>query len=160
MKACDETKRCDKLYVDDKALLVNVLIGVRSRITIFHGFALTICALPHAQDDQCEALEVPYTTMCKIEVVPKQAGGSIVTIRVTTPPVARKVPVKSSSNGPLRVEFTLAGADAERFRAAVQSRKIVSSSICCVRSFLKPCKGEATQRYSSQAIIGKVASPP
>ena len=44
VKACDETKRCDKLYVDDKALLVNVLIGVSRRITISPYYALTICA--------------------------------------------------------------------------------------------------------------------
>lgn len=29
VNACDDTKKCDKLYVDDKAFLVNVLIGVR-----------------------------------------------------------------------------------------------------------------------------------
>lgn len=78
------------------------------------------------QDDQCEALEVPYTAMFKIEIVPKHAGGSVVTIRVTTPAVGKvKVPVKSS-NGGLCVQFTLASTDVARFRAAVQSRKFVS----------------------------------
>lgn len=98
--------------------------------------------------------------MCKIEIVPKHAGGSVVTIRVTTPLVGKvKVPVKSSSSGSHCVEFTLASTDVERFRAAVQSRRFVSSPACCARSLSKPRTGKTVQRCSYQAILGKIPSP-
>ena len=104
---------------------------------------------------------MPYTTMRKIEVVSKQAGGSVVRIRVTTPPVASKVPVKSSPGSPLRVEFALAGADVERFHTAVRGRGLVSTRPFVVGEFvLTPRAGGTAQRRASQAFFGEVAGPP
>ncbi|KAH9841104.1 uncharacterized protein C8Q71DRAFT_439295 [Rhodofomes roseus] len=100
VNACDETKQCDKLFVDQKAFLVNVLIG----------------------DDQCEALEIAYNTISKIEVTPGQAAGATVEVRVKTPPAIGKVPVKSTQASPHRVGFALANGDVERFYSAVRSR--------------------------------------
>ena len=149
MKACNETKRCDRLYVDDKALLVNVLIGVSDRIPVSSHNALIVCASPGRnvfQDDQCEALEVPYTTMRKIDVNSKQTGSSVVMICVTTPPVASKGPVKSSPGSLLRIEFTLAGADSGRFHAAIRSRGLVSARPFVVGDFGSDAARRRTSR--------------
>ncbi|KZT66523.1 hypothetical protein DAEQUDRAFT_452942 [Daedalea quercina L-15889] len=102
VKACDETKLCDRLYVDDKAFLFNALIG----------------------DDQCEALEVPYTTIRKLEVVPGPADGSVVNVSVNTPPVVGQVPVRGTPTAPLIVTFTLSGADVHQFYSAARSRNL------------------------------------
>ena len=147
VKACEETKRCDKLYVDDKSLLVNVLVGVSRQVTLpsppTDYMRSLVCGM--FQEDQCEALEIPYTTMRKIEVVQKPGRGSVVTIRVTTPPVASKVPVKSSSGQPLRAGFALASADVERFYAAIRGRGLVSARPLTAGNGPDAGKGEAAQ---------------
>lgn len=83
------------------------------------------------KDDQCEALEVSYRTVRKIEIVSGQAERSVVNVRVDAPPVIGKIPVKSSTTAPLTVYFTLSLADMDRFCCAIRSRGLVRTPYAC-----------------------------
>ncbi|PCH34902.1 hypothetical protein WOLCODRAFT_155555 [Wolfiporia cocos MD-104 SS10] len=103
--ACGQTQRCDRLYVDAKAILVNVLI----------------------EDEQYESLTISYTSIRKLDVLRERSGeervGAQVQIVMYTPPILGGEPIASGvdKSGPV-VTFTLKSGDLGRFANALRNR--------------------------------------
>ncbi|KZT02012.1 uncharacterized protein LAESUDRAFT_815615 [Laetiporus sulphureus 93-53] len=107
--ACEQAMQCDRLYVDDKTLVANVLVG----------------------DDQCEALEVPFSSVRKITIESdNEAAGSDTraVIEISEPPrlgkesVLKKV--RREEHTQWTLEFKFGKTDLARFTKALQNRKL------------------------------------
>ncbi|OJT04411.1 hypothetical protein TRAPUB_4867 [Trametes pubescens] len=74
--ACSHVYRSDRLYADDKVLLVNVLLG----------------------DDQCESLTIAYSSIQDIDVSQSAQDAARVTVSVREPPRLRKDRITAEQN--------------------------------------------------------------
>ncbi|OBZ66573.1 hypothetical protein A0H81_13373 [Grifola frondosa] len=110
---CRRPQSSDRLYVDDKAFLVNIILG----------------------DDECESIEIPYSTVRKIEIDhercdPKDQNAVIrIIIQLSSPPMFGKYPIqeKTGDGGDNTVPtavFVLNKDHERRFTEALRSRNL------------------------------------
>ncbi|KAI0957280.1 hypothetical protein AcW1_005724 [Taiwanofungus camphoratus] len=106
--ACGQRKPSDRLYIDSKAIVVNILIG----------------------NDQCESLDVLYTTIRRIEIMPQHSrednSVSEIILHLTIPPVLGKEtvveePCSSKYESP-RVIFGIKKDNMSHFIGSLQNR--------------------------------------
>ncbi|KAH9933688.1 hypothetical protein B0H21DRAFT_825760 [Amylocystis lapponica] len=103
------SKPTDRLYIDDKAFVANILVG----------------------DDQYDSLSILFSTVCKIDIVRQRPDAGCedektkVNVLLSSPPTVGREPLPRGQAEP-SVSFAVKSTDVERLIKALQSRGLDS----------------------------------
>ena len=123
-----ETFPSDKLYADEKTLLVNVLDGVRSSIRLCR---YVLCDAVLRQEDQYESLEISHSLIKSIRQSRNTTSIVEILLMLTAPPrLGRNYVTGLEQNKQVEaghnVSFSFPSVDEQRWSETLRSRGLVS----------------------------------